>query len=207
MKILIAGTPESGQREVIQRLTKGKHELPDNLCGLVLDHTFHTKYFEADCGLWVDEFSDCREWSEEYSSDAAEEVRNALVLFIFTFNLSMPDTSGMAEFAQSLQKPGICLAVAKKQTLVTKETEDVWSDLGFDLVSIEELEPIVHSALYDSMASGSASSSDAEQCPETAPRELDDILNELQEARNSQTMSRDEKKALSDKIAAELDSI
>lgn len=205
MKILITGTPESGQREVIQKLTKGHYELPDNLCGLVLDHTFRTKYFETECGLWVDEFSSCQEWSEEYSSSAAKEVRNALVLFIVTFDLSMPDTSGLAGFVNKLNNPGICLAVAKDQTSITKVTENLWRDLGFDMVSMEELEPIVHSALYDSMSNECASSLGAEKCQEAAPRELDDILKELQDARNSQTMSKEEKKALSQKIAAELE--
>jgi len=197
MKILIAGFPDSGQREIAQLLTKSVPEGP--LTGLVLEHHFKTKYFDATGTLWIDEIDELDDWVDEFCSDEAREVRDALTLFIYTFKPGSPPAGlqGLAKF-NDLLKPGTSLAVPLDGA-ADKKTHAEVEQAGFDVVDPTEVEPAVHSAIYDAQAG-----SDEEEDASGPQRDIDEIIEELVAAKNSSSMTDEQKRALAERLAGEL---
>lgn len=204
MRILIAGKSNTGQRDVVRLLTK--ENVSEPLQGLVLDHTFKTKYFNASCHIWVDEFEDTNVWVNDFVSDEAQEVREALTLFIYTYDPQNPEFDEMGVFARKLDSPGKCIALANHNN-IPAEADDCED---FDCVDYDELEPLVHMAMYEAMNDNDSSDEleeeDVNEFKEShMDLDLDSVISELKDARNSPSMTEEQKKALVDRIVAQLD--
>lgn len=203
MRVLIAGRPNTGQKDVLRLLTKVEADPPFQ--GLVLDHTFETKYFNASCPIWVDEFESSQAWVNDFTSDEAQEVREALTLFIYTYDSQDPQFEEVGKFARKLDAPGKCIALAKHDK-IPAEAEDCED---FDCIDYKELEPLVHMAIYDALNDKDNDELEGEDEDEFKEAhmdlDLDAVVSELKNARNSTSMTEEQKKALVDRIVTQLD--
>lgn len=210
MKILIVGRPDSGQRQVVEKILGSSLDESASLEGLVLEHTIETRYFKQECGVWVDQYEDAQEWLEAFTSDEAKEVREVLMMVIYTVGDEVDPQ--LAEFKKKLQDEdwsGYFCAYSKKE-LGQLEQEQLEETLDMDLVSLSELKSLIESALIDFQEPGEDSHPDVTDLGE--PRDLleplieadlDEIMSRLKLARDSD-MTDQEKLELAEQIAREL---
>lgn len=186
MNVLIAGPQNTGQSEILEALGC---EIPNSLQGACLKKRFATEYFTEEVGIWVDVIEDYETWVNEFTSKDAEEIRDTLILFIYT--CSEPDAS-IKEFVECLGATSVCVAPASNA--------QKFESFGLDMVPLERLTDAIHTAIGDKLASND---SGLTVCTELFDNDtnIDQLAAQLRHARESKTMSITEKQALVQRIA------
>ena len=204
MKILIAGPVGSGQNELLSEITNEPHK-HQSCEGLVLQHVFKNKYFSASCGIWIDEYTNVSEWCAEFRSDEAAEVREALLMFIFTFGPNDVDGEKLNTFVDKLRPDQPAYAVPLNGiSSVTSEVMAKLETAGFDVVDRNDVKAHVDTALYDAINENGSDGHEELPNEQYDADDLDSIMEELRSARGSSTMTNEEKETLANKIAERL---
>ncbi|PRT53637.1 Uncharacterized protein C19A8.11c [Wickerhamiella sorbophila] len=216
MRILVVGSANSGQKEAVETLL-GKKTHVDDWEGAMFEHTFDAKYFKAQAGIWVDQFppEGAKEWAKQFASDDAKEVRDVLVMVIYTFDRA---DRGIEQFVDKLQEEawrGTFVALPSVE--LDPHSEAIMDKLEMTVVNSDELLDTVHTALFDWIDEDDEEKEDEGPHDEdleeikqslTEPLlpidELDTIITKLRIARDDQQMSKQEKMKLAEELAEKL---
>lgn len=152
-KILVVGKKSSGKLTFLEKLTGSlPGEIPrDSHGGVTHELQIKNKYYEAQIGIWVDEFDETgvQEFVTSYCSDEAAEVRAIIGVLVVTFckDQSKESVSQLLDSIKSVvdlcSPEALVLAVGKSGRSEHKEEESdaAWDDLcldeGFEYIDLE----------------------------------------------------------------------
>lgn len=212
MKILIVGPANSGQKQAVEKLL-GEETHVDDWEGAMFEHTFDAKYFKAQAGIWVDQFpkEGAVEWAKQFASKDAKEVREALVMVIYTFDRA---DRGIKQFVDKLQEEAWKgTFVGLPQGELDTHSEAILDHLDIIVTSADELLDTTHMALFDWVddeEDADPEEQDLEQIKQSLTEpllpidDLDTIISKLRIARDNQDMSKEEKMKLAEELAEKL---
>lgn len=142
-KLLIFGDKKSDKLQFVQDLfgvevARGEDE---GVAGLVQKVQLKTKYFETEIDCWIDEPEDFDEWLDEFSSEAAREVRESIsgvVLCVAELNKEQiqKQIRVLTEFKQLLREE--CFVVVAKMVPIKVLNDELIDDYSVELVDLTE---------------------------------------------------------------------
>lgn len=172
------------------RLDELKHKF-------VRNHTLKNKYFVIDATTTICPLRDFAHLDSEILVDLDAIKQQSIFFYVrdLSDNTAPDDLEKLRGITELLQDvPGFLVT-----SDMNSEKVPVYEELGFEVIEVSEIKNEIACAIGNL----SDNEEDGEQNPQQQ-RSLQEIYDQIMKARNSTTMTPEEKKALADSIAGEL---
>lgn len=196
VNVFITGPHDRFLADVVSEVLETEVTLADCKNSLVKTHILKNKYFELECTVTVEPIHDIESWPRVVLTRLETLDEQALFFYAKDTGKSKNESSSLAMLATLLDDVPGFLIVPDLKSDDARVT--MYEQLGFELIEVSEIKNEIACSI-----DGLEKNQDVDDGVFPA-RDLQEIFEEIMAARNSQTMTPEEKEALANRIAAEL---